>query len=353
MKRVVFIVLIVFLLIPRNVHAFEIPQIEGYDMFSEIAQQVSSGDLTINPIGIINNILMSLSYEVKTFSKTAAVILVMALLSSSVGILNTALGERALTNASFFTFFSVLSGLALNCFSQALGYATEVTECMVLFMNKLTPIIILTLFTCCKSVSAASFEPILSASVFVASEVITRCLIPMISFSAVLSIAGNIGDKNNISGFIKIIKSTTKWIMTGMITIFTGINAIYGFASPTLDALSAKTVKFAMGSLVPVVGGFLSDTLEAVISGATVLKNAVGVSGIIIMCGICITPIIKIGIMQLLIRLISAVIEPITDRRISGMLWDVSGAITALFSMVTLTSVLFIINISIIIRATG
>ena len=224
---------------------------------------------------------------------------------------------------------------------------------MTSFMNKLTPVLILSLFTCCKSVSAAAFEPVLSGAVYVVSIVIEKCLVPLMTFSAVLSVAGNIGETTSISGFIKIVKSITKWLMAFVITLFTGINAIYGFSASSLDAVSAKTIKFAVGSLVPVVGGFLSDTLDTVTTSAGLIKNAVGVSGIVIMCGICVVPVIKLGVMQLLLKLCAAIAEPVTDKRISGMLWSISEAVTSVFGVVILTAVLFVINICIILRATG
>ena len=67
---------------------------------------------------------------------------------------------------------------------------------------------------------------------------------------------------------------------------------------------------------------------------------------------ICITPIIKIGIMQIMFKLISAITEPITDRRISQMLWDMGEAMVAVFGIVVLTAVMFIINICIILNCT-
>ena len=200
--------------------------------------------------------------------------------------------------------------------------------------------------------SAAAFEPVLSAAVVIVSEVITRCLVPLITFSAVLSVAGNVGDRNGISGFVKIVKSATKWIMALVITVFTGINAIYGFATPALDAVGTRTLKFAVGSLVPIVGGFLSDTLDTVTASGAVVKNAVGASGIVMLCIICLPPIIKLGIMQMMFKLISAITEPIADRRISSMLWDIGEAFVALFGVVVLTAVMFIINICIILRFT-
>lgn len=352
MKRIA-IIAIICLTIPVSVMAYEIPEISGYDMFSTTAKEIARGGFSLNPVQIFNNIISSVTSEVKSFSVTATAILVMALLSSTIRTLNSALGERASGNVAFFTFFTVISGLALSCFSKALGYGIDVISHMTNFMSKLTPVIIVTLFACCKGVSAAAFQPVLAAAVIIVSEIINRCLVPLISFSAVLSVAGNVGDKTGISGFVKIVKSSTKWIMALVITVFTGVNTIYGFASPALDAVSAKTLKFAVGSLVPVVGGFLSDTLDTVAASGAVVKNAVGASGIVMICIICITPIIKLAVMQLMFKLISAITEPITDKRISAMLWDMSNAIVAVFGVVVLTAVMFTINICIILRFTA
>ncbi len=352
MRRITVLVIICFI-IPISALAYEIPDIQGYDMFSIAAKEISTGEFSLNPVDIFNNIISSITSEIKSFSATAAAILIMALLSSTVRTLNFALGEKVSYDAAFFTFFTVISGLALSCFSKALDYGIDVISHMTNFMGKLTPVIIVTLFACCKGASATAFQPVLSTAVLVVSEIINRCLVPLISFSAVLSVAGNIGDKTGISGFVKIVKSSTKWIMALVITVFTGVNTIYGFASPALDAVGAKTLKFAVGSLVPIVGGFLSDTLDTVAASGAVVKNAVGASGIVMICIICITPIIKLAVMQLMFKLISAITEPITDKRISAMLWDMSDAIVAVFGVVVLTAVMFTINICIILRFTA
>ncbi len=330
-----------------------VPQIDGYGLFNDTANQIVSGGFSLRPTDILSDVFAVFTAQVRDFSKTAAVIVIMALLSSTVGTLNSSFGKNSAGQAAFFVFFTVISGLLLSCFSTAMGYAAEVIGQMTSFMDKLTPVLIMSLFTCCKSVSAAAFEPVLSAVVYAVSLVIEKCLVPLMTFSAVLSVVGSFGDTNSISGFIKIIRSVTKWLMAFIITLFTGINAVYGFSVSSLDAISAKAIKFAMGSLVPIVGGFLSDSLDTVTTSAALIKNAVGVSGIVIICLIVMTPVIKIGAMQLMMKLCAAVVEPMTDKRISDMLWNMSETITAVFGTVVLTAVLFVLNICIILRATG
>lgn len=355
MKKIISVLCLVFavFIINGKAQAFNVPDIEGYEMFGKTAQEIVEGGLDISPMNILGNITQTVGAEIKSFSATAGALLVLCLMSSVTGTLNSAIGQKTAFDAAFFSFFTVISGLALTCFFKALGYGVEVISNMADFMNKLTPIVVLALFAGSRAASAAAFEPVLSAAVFVVSTVTERCLVPLTAFSAVLSVAGNMGDKNRISGFVRLVKSLTRWLMALIITIFTGINTIYGFTAPAADAVAARTLKFAVGSLVPVVGGFLSDTLDTVATSATVMKNAVGASGIIIMCIICMSPIVKIGIMQMILKFISALCEPITDARISAMLWEVSEAVTAVFGMVILTAVLFLINICIILRVTG
>lgn len=352
MKKIAVIVIFMFFL-AETAYAYDIPNIDGYNMFSKTAESVALGEFTPNPVNILNNVISSVAYEVKNFAKPASAILIMALLSSTVKTLNFAVGGRTSADAAFFVFFCVMSGLALECFYEAVGYGNEVIGNMTDFMGKFTPVIILSLFACCKTVSAAAFEPVLSAAVIVVSQIIKCCLLPTVTFSAVLAVAGNISEKNGISGFIKIVKSVSKWMLTFIITLFTGVNAAYGFASPTLDAVGAKTLKFAVGSLVPVVGDFLSDSLETVAASGAVMKNTVGVAGMVMICFICVSPLIKLAVMQFLFKLTAAVTEPVTDGRISAMLWDMSEAISAVFGICALCAVMFIINICIILRFTA
>lgn len=353
LKKILFVMLLFFAFTYIKVYSFDIPQIEGYSVFSQTVSDIVSGKFSLNPIDIFNNIVFNVTDEIKGFTVKTVSVIVLAMLSSTVNTFNSALGENDGSKAAFFVFFSLLSGVALSCFETALLYANDVISLMTSFMNKFTPVLMVTLFACGKTVSAVSFEPVMSASVVVISIIIEKCLIPLMVFSAVLAVASNVGDGAGISGFIKIIKSITRWLMAFVITLFTGINAVYGLSVSTLDAVSAKTMKFAVGSLVPVVGGFLSDTLETVLSSAKLLKNAVGVSGVLILCGMCIVPVIKIGIMQLMLKFCAALTEPITDKRISLMLWSVSEAITSVFGTLILTAVLFLINICLIVGVTG
>ena len=356
MKRIIFALLTALVLFCGTAYAdnTEIsPYIEGEELFNDTVDELTSGEFTINPVTLINRLINDVTKEARSSIKTVLTLLLISVLSSVVNVLSSSFGEKTSSEAAFFACFTLMSGLSLKCFTTALYCGAEVIRHMTGFITKLSPAFMLMIAASGAPASAAAFRPVLSGAVYIISLLIESTLMPLMTFGAILGVVGGISDKVQITKFCSVVRSITKWLMAAVITIFTGISAIYGFNAPVLDAMSAKAVKFAVGSLVPVVGGFLSDPLETVLSGTRLMKNAVGTAGIIAILAVCIIPVIKIFVIQIVLRLAAAVAEPVTDSRISKMLWEVSEAVTTVFGVVIMTAVLFLINISLIIIFTS
>lgn len=322
------------------------------DVTNSVASQMKSGDFSINPVNIINSLINSFTQEFKELSYYIIVFFCIGMLTTILNLMGrefkSGSGEMA-----FFVCYSAAAATAVKCFTVCLEFSSNVVGNITDFITKLTPLLMTLIITTGKAVSVAAFNPVLSSAIYILSLICNKCILPLASYSVILTIADNIGDNVRISGLCKMMNSSAKWILALSFTLFTGICAIYGFAAPSLDAVSAKTVKFAVGSLVPVVGGFLSETLETVITSGKLMKNSIGAAGMVVMCIICITPILKIATMALIVKISAIVVEPISDRRISMLLSGISSAITVLFAMVATVSVLFVICIGIILAATG
>ncbi len=345
--------IMLFILAAPPVYAVELPTLDGEDRFNETVEKAVTGELSLNPADILNMITEDLTREIRECAKDIVVLFVIAAVSGIITAISSSFANKSVGEAAFFACFTLMSATAVKSFMTAMKYGVSVISAMTDFITKLSPLLMLMLGAGGAAMSAAAFKPVMSAAVYIISIVIEKCLVPLITFSSVLAVAGNISEHVRLSGFCRVVKSISKWLMAAIITIFTGISAIYGFSAPALDAVSGKAVKFAVGSLVPVVGTFLSDTLETVVSGTRLMKNAVGSAGMIVMCSICLIPIIKIGVIQLMLKLTSAVAEPLTDKRISSMMWEVSESVTTIFAVVIMVAVLFMINIGIILAATS
>ena len=97
-------------------------------------------------------------------------------------------------------------------------------------------------------------------------------------------------------------------------------------------------------------GKILGDSVDAIIGCGLILKNAVGMIGVIVIIGICILPIVKLATFSIIYSLTSCLIEPITDEKIVKLLSEMSGIFKLLLAVVCSVSVLLIIGITLVIK---
>lgn len=140
------------------------------------------------------------------------------------------------------------------------------------------------------------------------------------------------------------IKKAVSWCLKTILTVFTTYMSITGVISGTTDAAALKATKVTISSVVPVVGGILSEASEAVLVSAGVLKNAAGVYGILAMLAICLEPFLKIGIQYLVLKAVASVCLMVEGDSIAGLLEDVSSAMGLLLGITGSVCVLLLIS---------
>lgn len=348
-----FMILCFFVMLHLPVYAAESPILEGENLFNTTAEQMVKGEFSLNPVKLLRTGVKKVFAELAQTKEILQSMLVIAAVSGMLNVMQTSLGETGVGETAFFACFTLMAAAVVRVFSVTLGYGVEVIHAMSDFITKLAPTFAILMATSGASVAAASFQPVLSGAVYIITLLVEKCIVPLVYLGAVLGIVNNISQKIQISKFNALMQSLAKWILMTVLTVFTGITAIYGLSAPVLDGVKMKAVKFAVGSLVPVVGGLLSDTVETVLGGTQLIKNAAGAAGMIVICTIAFLPAAKIGVMIVMLRLAAAAMEPLTDRRISNMVSDVTASVVTVFSMVVTTAMLFVICLGIMIGTTG
>lgn len=351
MRKIIFILFLLFFMSPF-VHAEEY-EIKGNDLFNHTVKEVTDGSFSLNPINLINRFFESFSYELKN---TKALLKALLLISAAAGIsriLSGAFEGSQAAETAGLACFLLLSLSSVKIFSEVSGYAADTIHTLCDFITKFEPIFIAMLISSGAVTQAAAFQPVLAASVYVLGLLVDKFILPLCYFSAILGICGNIGNRIEIGTLTKLLNSVSKWLLTSILTLFTGILSLYGFSTKAFNSVTVKGIKFAVGSLVPVVGGILSDTVETVLSGANLLKSAVGTAGVVAVFSTAFIPALKILIMMLLLKAVAAIIEPFSEKRAVNMLLAVSDSVKIMFSMVITAALLFIISIGIMLLSSG
>lgn len=349
MKKIIYLTLIL-LFTCTSAYAEQAIELQGYPEFNGYVESFTSGESPITPTGVLGGLWEILFGEILRSKAYLATIITVA---AAAGLLRIAEANSSCTEAAYFTSYSIMSAAVVRLLSETVGYGTEVIHSLCDFITKLAPLFLGLIAATGKITSAAAFSPILSAAVYIFGFIVDKLITPLVYLGAVLGIVGNISGRMQLGSFNALIRSVSRWILTALLTIFASLCALYGFNAPILDALGAKTAKFAVGTLVPVVGGLLADTMETVVGGTRVLKNAVGSSGMICIVIIAAAPVIKVWVIWFMLRLSAALSEPLCDRRMSMMLSDVSDSISTVLAIMLTAVMLFIITIAIMLTTTG
>lgn len=133
-------------------------------------------------------------------------------------------------------------------------------------------------------------------------------------------------------------------------TIFVGVVSLEGTLASSVDGITAKTAKTVVSSAIPVVGKILGDAVDTVLGCGIILKNAVGIVGVIIVIGICIMPIIKLSILFLSYKLLAIVSEPIADKNIVGLLEQIGDVFKIFLGIICALSFMLIIGTSLVLK---
>lgn len=304
----------------------------------------------INNGEVFKGIFSLLGKEVKNALKLVGTILVIIVIHSIFKNISENLENKSVSRITYYVQYILIVTIIMTNFSEVITMVKESIDNLVGFMYTLTPILMTLMVTTGSIVSSNVVQPILLFAISFIGNMISLIILPLLLVGTALGIISNISEKVQIDRLAKYFKSSIVWFLGIALTIFIGLLSIEGTLSASVDGLTAKTTKAAVSNFIPVVGKILGDAVDTVIGCASLIKNAVGIVGIIIIIGICILPIIKLTIITLTYYLLSAVCEPIADGNIIKLLDQVGGTFKILLAILFSVSVMLIVGVTIVIK---
>ncbi len=184
-------------------------------------------------------------------------------------------------------------------------------------------------------------------------SLISRLLLPGIGAYLALSLGSAALGEGMLKGLKDSLKGLMSWVLKTLLTVFTTYMGITGVISGTTDAAALKATRVAISTVVPVVGGILSDASEAVLVSAGLARNAAGIYGIFAMMAVCLGPFLKIGAHYLLLKVTAALCELFGPRELGGFVGDLSGAMGLLLGITGAECLLFLVSTVCFLRGVG
>ena len=143
-----------------------------------------------------------------------------------------------------------------------------------------------------------------------------------------------------------------KWTMKLMFSGVIGLNLVQGILGPALDTVGRRTIFKGM-EMLPGVGDIVGGIGQIAAGAAALIKNGIGVGAAIICVMICLVPVMQTAVLVILYKGAAAVIQPISDRRITDCLSGIGDGFHMLLKLLLTSGVLFLITIAIVAVTTG
>ncbi|MCI8413197.1 MAG: hypothetical protein HFE47_03780 [Clostridia bacterium] len=267
-------------------------------------------------------------------------------------LLSSLRGKFASESVQNIVYFACVSLLIVLLFTQVFA-AISVVRHMIESLQKQMRIVFPMLLTLMTAVGAGSSVAVYKPGVAILasgiSEVVTAFILPAFIVSVVLTAVGNLTDGVKLGKLSDFFSGASKWLLGTTFFLFSAFMGVQGITASVYDGVSVRTAKFALGKYVPIIGGYLSDGLNLVMSGSVLVKNAVGATAVVLLFVSVIPVIVKILVLSLGLRLAGAIAEPLGEGKMSGLVTAMGKNLTLLISMVLAVAFLYFIFLILIV----
>lgn len=312
----------------------------------ERIESILKGEYSTNYSSMLSAFLGVVFGNIKSVLPFIFTLVAIGLLSNVVGNLKS--NTSGVENTTNFIFLSVAILVVLISFKGILGTTNKTLNSILTQMQIVFPILITLLGTIGSVSSISIYNPLVAILSTLVSVVFDKFLYPLFIIIFVLTILGNLTDTikfDKLNGFLM---STFKWSTGIIFTLFTGFLSIQGITAGKFDSVSIKATKFAMKSYIPIIGSYVSDGMDFFVLGATLVKNSIGLVGVLILIISIVSPIIMIIVYKLALQLSSGILQITGNSKICKFLGDCNKILILPIVLIIGVSFMYIITISLI-----
>lgn len=250
---------------------------------------------------------------------------------------------------AYFACYMVVVLIVIHSIMSAVEIGRQAVDSMATFTQSFFPVLLALLVSIGGITSSALLKPTVGLLVGFMGMVLEHFMFPLILASVVIIMINHIGDKVQLNRLSSLLKNICEWALGLIFTVFVGVLIVQGAMAASIDGISIRTAKFAIDTFVPVVGKMFAQAVDMVVGCSLLIKNAVGILGLLVIASICLYPVLKILGVMAIYKLASAVLEPVTDKRITDCLNDIGNMMIIIAVTVAGMAIVFFLAITLVI----
>lgn len=323
-------------------------EVFGVSSFGDKVKKIVSGEFADGQQSIFKAIINLIFDDVLTFVPLLASIIIISILCGFLSNLKSDSSGKGVGDIIHFVCYGVVISIVMTAVVNLIQMTGKTINGLRSQMEVVFPLLLTIMTAIGGTMSVSIYQPAVALLSSAIMHIFTSVLMPIFIFSIVFIIISNLTSTVKLEKFTKFFQSTFKWIIGGIFTIFMAFLSIQGITASTYDGVSIRTAKYAIRSYVPILGGYLSEGFDVIMESSVLIKNAIGASGLLLMFSSIISPIVKIVVFILVLKLAAAILEPLTDPRISDFIYTVSKSLSMLIVMILGVAFMYLITVGLI-----
>lgn len=329
----------------------ELSLISNGEDIALILKKIATGEIYIDfkDIGdfIINGVLSGVTAAIPVIIQIILICLLFALLEGFTGNIS----NGTISKTAYYSQYILICSICTAAFSSVFSSGTALINSLSDFSSDIFPILFLILTAIGGNGSAAILKPATSMISSSACSYIKTVVFPILLIICVLSIINSFSKTIKLKGFVEVGGSIIKWSLGVVFIVFLGFLSLQSIVSASYDGISMRAAKYTIDKVIPVVGGMFSDSLDMIIISSALIKNAVGVLGIIIVFALTFIPMITVFVNSLVFKLAGVALSPIAHNGVYELMFDMSNIFKYLTAIIATVSIMFIVMIAVIMAA--
>ncbi len=323
-----------------------LPDLQSPGFIQLLMQQ---GELSIS--GVLMGMGKFVFHEILMNGKLLSSIIIITVFAMILETMQNAFERNAVSTVAYSIAYLVLMVLAINSFHVAISYAKDAITDMSDFMLAMIPLVIALLASVGNLATATMFHPLIIFMINISGMMISYVVFPLLFLSAMLSIVSLFSERYKVTQLATLLRNIAMGVLGSFLTIFLAVISIQGATSAVTDGVTLRTAKYITGNFIPIVGRVFSDAADTVLNASLLVKNAVGLAGVVILIMLCAFPALKILVLALIYNLSSAVLQPLGNSPIISALGTIGKSLLFVFAALATVGLMFFLAITIIIAA--
>ena len=323
----------------------------SFDFKSYVGKLISSGE-GISAKGAISDLFTALGKEFDANRSALFKLIMIAIVAAVFTNFTNVFNNNQVGETSFYITYLLLFTTITGTFVTATTVASDAISAVLSFMKALIPTYFMSIAFCSSKATTLVFYESALVLITIVDVVLVHIMIPLVNIYMVITLVNNLAKEDFLSKLAELLESIIKWSMRTLFIAVVGFNTIQGLIVPASNSVK-KTLAMKFTKAIPGIGNSLNSVAETVMGAGTLIKNAIGVTGLVVIVLICVIPLIKLVVTMLIYKVGVAIVQPISDKRVISCISGAANAAGLLVYVVSIAAVLFMVTIAILAATTS